>query len=109
MVKEVRRISDESGLSIIVFGHAGDGNLHNRIAVNLLDEDELKKALKAGEAIHEAVLKLEGTTAPEHGIGVTKLDWFEKENKSSYPLMLAIKKLLDPNNIMNPGKILKVS
>lgn len=105
VLREVRRISKESGITIITYGHVGDGNLHTGMAVNLLDEKELEGAERAGDAIYEAVLKLEGTTAPEHGVGASKLRWIKEENKSSYPLMLAIKKLFDPLNIMNPGKL----
>jgi glycolate oxidase subunit GlcD len=109
ILKEVRRITEESGITIVAYGHVGDGNLHTAMAVNILDEEELARAEKAGDAIYEAVLKLEGTTAPEHGIGVSKIRWVQQESQSSYPLMQAIKKVLDPQNIMNPGKIFEIS
>lgn len=105
MLRAVRKISAETGITIASYGHVGDGNLHNRMSVNVLDEDELKKAEKAGDAIYEAALKLGGTTTPEHGIGASKIELVKRESGSSYSLMLAIKKLIDPNNIMNPGKL----
>jgi len=109
ILREVRRIAEESGITIIPYGHVGDGNLHTGMSVNILDEAELARAEEAGEAIYEAVLKLEGTTAPEHGVGASKLRWIKEEHQSAYPLMLAIKKLFDPNNIMNPGKLFETS
>jgi D-lactate dehydrogenase (cytochrome) len=65
----------------------------------------MARAEKVGEEIYNTVLKLGGTTAPEHGVGASKLKWLKKEHTSSYQFMLAIKKLFDPNNIMNPGKL----
>jgi len=105
ILRQVRKIAEESGISIISYGHVGDGNLHTGMSVNVLDAAELARAEEAGKSIYEAVLKLEGTTAPEHGIGASKLRWIKEEHQSAYPLMLAIKKLFDPDNIMNPGKL----
>jgi len=109
MLREVRRITEESGITLVAFGHVGDGNLHTHMSVNVLDEEELARAEKAGDAIYEAALRLGGTTTPEHGIGAAKIRWLKQENKSAYPLMLAIKKLFDPQNIMNPGKMFEIS
>ena len=105
MLKEVRRIAKASGIDIVAFSHVGDGNLHSAMVVNVLDEEEMARAQKAGEEIYNTVLKLGGTTAPEHGVGASKLKWLRKEHESSYQSMLAIKKLYDPKNIMNPGKL----
>lgn len=108
LLREVRKITEESGINLIAFGHVGDGNLHSHVAVNLLDEEEVARALKMGDAIYEIALKLEGTTAPEHGVGRSKIRWLKRENKSAYPLMLALKKMFDPQNIMNPGKVVEI-
>ncbi|MFC1956830.1 FAD-binding oxidoreductase, partial [Chloroflexota bacterium] len=105
MLKEVRRIAKESGIDIVSYSHVGDGNLHGAMVVNVLDEEELARAEKAGEEIYNTVLKLGGTIAPEHGVGASKVKWLKKEQASSYKFMLAIKKIFDPNNIMNPGKL----
>jgi glycolate oxidase len=105
MLKEVRRIAKESGIDIVSYSHVGDGNLHSAMVVNVLDEEELARAEKAGEEIYNIVLKLGGTVAPEHGVGASKVKWLKKEQASSYEYMLAIKRLFDPNNIMNPGKL----
>jgi FAD/FMN-containing dehydrogenase len=108
LIKEVRKVVEESGISLITFGHVGDGNLHSHVAVNLLDEEEVARALKVGDAIYEIALKLGGTTLPEHGVGGSKVRWLKRESKSAYPLMLALKKMFDPQNIMNPGKIVEI-
>ena len=109
MLREVRRIAEESGIQIVTYGHVGDGNLHTGMAVNVLDEEELERAKRAGDEILETALKLGGTASPEHGIGAAKIRWLKEEHKSSYPLMLAIKKEIDPQNIMNPGKMFEIS
>jgi len=109
MLKEVRRIAKESGIDIVSYSHVGDGNLHGAMVVNVLDEEELARAEKAGEEIYNTVLKLGGTIAPEHGVGASKVKWLKKEQASSYECMLAMKKMFDPNNIMNPGKLFETS
>ncbi len=105
MLKEVRRIAKESGIDIVSYSHVGDGNLHIAMVVNVLDKEELARAEKAGEEIYNIVLELGGTVAPEHGVGASKVKWLKKEQASSYEYMLATKRLFDPNNIMNPGKL----
>jgi len=109
MLREIRKIAQESGITIATYGHVGDGNIHCGMAVNVLDEEELERAKRAGAAIFDTALRLEGTTTPEHGVGAEKIRWLKEEHKSSYPLMLAIKKLIDPHNIMNPGKMFEIS
>jgi FAD/FMN-containing dehydrogenase len=108
MLREVRKIGKEYGITIVTYGHIGDGNLHSGMVVNVLDEEELGRARKAGDAIYETTLRLEGTATPEHGTGAAKIKWLKKEHASCYPLMVAIKKLIDPHNIMNPGKVLEI-
>jgi glycolate oxidase len=108
MLRTVRKIAEDTGLTIVSYGHVGDGNLHTAMPVNVLDEDELKRAETAGDAIYEAALGLGGTTMPEHGIGASKVDLVKREGCGAYPLMLALKKMIDLDNIMNPGKIFDI-
>lgn len=105
MLREISRISKEYDLPIITYGHIGDGNLHTGMAIDVLDEEQWKKAEKVAAAIYESALKLEGTATGEHGVGIMKGEWMKKEHPSSFNVMLAIKKALDPKNIMNPGKM----
>ncbi|MDD5093488.1 MAG: FAD-linked oxidase C-terminal domain-containing protein [Dehalococcoidia bacterium] len=109
MLRELRRISAETNIQIATYGHIGDGNLHSGMAVNMLDEEELARGKKAGDMVHEAALRLGGTATPEHGIGAFKIRWLIEEHPTSYPWMQAIKKVFDPQNIMNPGKLFEVT
>lgn len=87
------------------FGHAGDGNIHPVVLFDGRDKGELEMAYKAVEDMGYAVLKLGGTVTGEHGVGATKIMFMEAEHGLALKAMKRIKRTLDPNNIMNPGKI----
>ncbi len=93
-------------LTIINFGHAGDGNIHVNIMTDKQDKDEYERAEKAVKEIFSAALYLGGTISGEHGVGLAKRQYIRMEIE---PVVLRkmkeIKKIFDPNNIMNPGKI----
>lgn len=107
MIKAVNNIAVKYNLSIGTFGHAGDGNLHPTI---LCDRRDLKEYARVEEAINEifeAALGLKGTLSGEHGIGKAKSKWMEKEtSRATLEYSLKMKKAIDPNNILNPGKII---
>jgi glycolate oxidase len=105
MLREIKRITQGKKFIAMTCAHIGDGNLHIAAALDWSDEEEVRQYLKAVDEIYGATLKLGGTVACEHGIGATKIKWLKQEHKSSYPLMETIKKAIDPNNIMNPGKM----
>ncbi len=106
MVKVTHEIQRKSGLKVVSFGHAGDGNIHCNIMYNQSDKDELKRAQKAVDDLFDATLKLGGTITGEHGVGITKLKYLPKEiGSTQIELMKGIKKVFDPQNILNPGKI----
>ncbi|MDE2886818.1 MAG: FAD-binding protein [Gemmatimonadota bacterium] len=91
-----------------LFGHVGDGNFH---VVFLIDPDrpeELAEAREFGERIVEFALEMGGTCTGEHGIGMGKLAALEQEHGEGVKVMRAIKKALDPHNIMNPGKVVEI-
>lgn len=93
-------------LTILTFGHAGDGNIHVNIMVDKNDEDEHDRGLAARGELFEAVIGMGGTLSGEHGIGITKADFLPLEvNPVTMQLMMSIKQLFDPDNILNPGKI----
>jgi D-lactate dehydrogenase (quinone) len=97
-------LSLETGITIVNFGHAGNGNIH----VNLLLDPSDPKQLSAGEvclkALFEQVLKLGGTLSGEHGIGVVKRAYVDQEiDPVAMNLMRAIKEQFDPHQILNPG------
>ena len=106
MLKRLRKLSEESGIKIVNFGHAGDGNIHVNIMVDKADNDEYTKGLSLVEQIFKDTLSLGGTISGEHGIGLTKAGYIGMElSRKELEIMEAIKKVFDPKNILNPGKI----
>lgn len=106
MIRELNNIAEKYKLNIGTFGHAGDGNLHPTILCDKRDEKEYKRVEEAVNDIFEAALNLKGTLSGEHGIGIAKTKWMEKEtSKATLEYSLKMKKAIDPNNILNPGKI----
>lgn len=107
MIKALGEISTKFDLSIGTFGHAGDGNLHPTILTDRRDEKEWARVEAAIEEIFDKALALGGTLSGEHGIGISKSGFFEKEtNAATIRYSRKIKAALDPNNILNPGKII---
>ena len=106
MVRAVQEIGERFGLVIGTFGHAGDGNLHPTILTDRRDPVEWPKVEPAIEAIFDRALELGGTLSGEHGIGTAKSAFMEKETGPGALLYSRrIKKALDPNNILNAGKL----
>jgi D-lactate dehydrogenase (cytochrome) len=105
MVECARQKLSEHKVNGPVFGHAGDGNFHVGIFYNPEDPDEKSRAQAANEAIVFRAIEFGGTATGEHGVGVGKIKFMRAEHGASYELMRQIKKLLDSNGILNPGKI----
>jgi len=106
MVLKIRDLARETGLVMVSFGHAGDGNIHFNIMLDKSDPRQLAKAEAAVEKVFDYTLALGGTISGEHGIGITKAPYFSKEiPKPERDLMAAIKNVFDPHGILNPGKI----
>jgi D-lactate dehydrogenase len=106
LIDGLEQLAEKHGITIVNFGHAGNGNIH----VNLLLDPDDPKQLQAGEvcldSVFDLVLRLEGTLSGEHGIGVVKREFVPREiDKVSLDLMRAIKRQFDPHNILNPGII----
>jgi len=102
----VGEIAQKRKLVIACFGHAGDGNIHVNMLYKVDDEAERVAAEEAVGDIFTLVLNLGGSISGEHGIGTTKAKFLSWEiGEREIALMRAIKQLLDPNNILNPGKI----
>jgi D-lactate dehydrogenase (cytochrome) len=92
-----------------IVGHVGDGNFHVAIVVNMEDTDEVKAVEGMMERLAERALAMEGTCTGEHGIGQGKMKYLEPEHgAAALDAMRAIKRALDPDDIMNPGKIVAV-
>jgi glycolate oxidase len=93
-------------LPFVIFGHAGDGNLHPRIMFDGADPDQVQRARNAVEDIFRLTCELGGTLTGEHGIGLAKAPFMDLEHgAAAIRIMREIKKLFDPNNILNPGKM----
>lgn len=107
LVLGVERIAAPLNLRYANFGHAGDGNIHVNILYDTKEADEHQRALRAVDQIFDLVISLHGTISGEHGVGITKLGYITKElSPSTHNLMKSIKRLIDPDNLMNPGKAL---
>ena len=92
-----------------IVGHVGDGNFHVAIVVDMDDRDEVKAVEGLIERLTERALEMEGTCTGEHGVGQGKMKYLEPEHgKPALEAMRAIKRALDPDDIMNPGKIVAV-
>lgn len=106
MLARLRALSDESGIMIASFGHAGDGNLHVNIMVDSKKEEEYEKGRALTKKIFEAALGLGGSLSGEHGIGLTKAPYLGMEIKErELGLMREIKRVFDPKGMLNPGKV----
>lgn len=97
----------ELGLIAPILGHAGDGNFHVSLLVDMGDADELEKAAGFVGWLNEMAISMEGTCTGEHGIGQGKRPYLVKELGEATAVMAMIKQALDPNGILNPGKILQ--
>ncbi|MHA1649370.1 MAG: FAD-binding oxidoreductase, partial [Candidatus Helarchaeota archaeon] len=102
---KLRELSQEFNLPIVVFGHIGDGNLHPAILIQKNNPEHWKKLNQLSEKIHEFAIEIGGTVTGEHGIGLTRAKYLQKERPIVLELMRKIKKAIDPKNIMNPGKM----
>lgn len=106
MVKAIQQISEKYDVQISTFGHAGDGNLHPTCLTDVRDEDEMLRVEQALAEIFHIAIELGGTITGEHGVGEMKAPYLEwKLGESGIRVMKAIKQSMDPQNIMNPGKM----
>lgn len=106
MVRRIQQIAERHDLLIGTFGHAGDGNLHPTIVCDERDKEQMVRVDEAVDEIFAAALELGGTLSGEHGIGLSKAPYMPLEMKDAgMKAMVAIKRALDPNNVLNPGKM----
>ncbi len=105
-VEATRVDIDETGLIAPIVGHVGDGNFHVSILINPEDEAEIEAAYGFIERLNWRAIEMEGTCTGEHGVGQGKMKYLKREHGDALDVMRAIKKGIDPLNIMNPGKII---
>ncbi|MEO1152466.1 MAG: FAD-linked oxidase C-terminal domain-containing protein [Pseudomonadota bacterium] len=115
-ISELARAVDETAADIAaasipgpILGHVGDGNFHALLLVDPNAPEELDEAKRISDRMVERSLRLGGTATGEHGVGVGKLDFMEREHGPAWGIMGDVKKALDPQNILNPGKVVRVN
>ena len=105
-VEETKRDIEASGLIAPIAGHVGDGNFHTQPLVDLNDPDEVARAEAFIERLVKRALAMGGTCTGEHGVGQKKIKYLEAEHGApAMAVMRTLKRALDPQNILNPGKI----
>ena len=107
-ILETRADVKASGLLAPLAGHVGDGNFHLIFLMDPNDPTELPKAKAINARLVERALAMGGTCSGEHGVGVGKMDYLPAEHGESLEVMKAIKRALDPENRMNPGKMISI-
>ncbi|MDP6602611.1 MAG: FAD-linked oxidase C-terminal domain-containing protein [Rhodospirillales bacterium] len=107
-IVETRRDIDESFLIAPIVGHVGDGNFHVVMLLDPENADEVAEAKRLNERMVMRALAMDGTCTGEHGVGTGKMEFLMAEHGEAVSVMRALKRALDPDNIMNPGKILIV-
>ena len=106
LIHGLEKLSDKYNIPIVNFGHAGNGNIHVNLLFNPDDEVQNKNAHLCLDDVFDLVLKLDGTLSGEHGVGVEKRDFVDREIEPvTLALMKRIKKEFDPKGILNPGKM----
>jgi glycolate oxidase len=106
MAKKIHEIAKKNNVIMTAYGHCGSGCMHTKILMNVTKKKQWEDARNAVEEIYDFVRSVGGTTSAEHGIGLSKAPAFKKEKKDSLPFLRAVKDALDPNNILNPSKIM---
>ncbi|MBI9088454.1 MAG: FAD-binding protein [Desulfobacterium sp.] len=104
--RTIHEIAKRNNIIMTAYGHCGSGCMHTKILMEPTRQDQWESARKAVAEIYEYVRSVKGTTSAEHGIGISKASAFKAEKSDSLDLMRNIKKAFDPNNILNPGKLM---
>ncbi|HOW54984.1 MAG TPA: FAD-linked oxidase C-terminal domain-containing protein [Syntrophorhabdaceae bacterium] len=106
LINRCKELAKKYNLEIVVLGHAGDGNLHPAILTDISNKDHYDRAVKAMDEIIEGAVEFGGVLSGEHGVGLEKQKFMKKVTEPAViNMMKNIKAIIDPNNIMNPGKI----
>ena len=107
-IVETTKDIEKASMPIPLFGHVGDGNFHCVILVRPDSEADLAEAKTFNERLVTRALDMEGTCTGEHGVGFGKMKWLRKEHGEGVDLMRDIKRTFDPDNLMNPGKVVSL-
>jgi glycolate oxidase len=104
-IREIQKISEKHHIPISTFGHIGDGNLHPVVMSDPRNKQQWDAIREVAKDLIELTLRLGGTLTAEHGTGMAKSSYIRKELGETIEVMRSVKKALDPNNILNPGKM----
>ena len=100
----------ETGIMAPIVGHVGDGNFHLTLLIDMDDEGEVARAKALSQRLVERALAMDGTSTGEHGVGQGKMKYMLAEHgAAAVAVMASIKRALDPQNILNPGKIVALT
>ena len=101
----LREILNRNGAEASIYGHAGDGNLHVMVFLDLKKDEDVVRMVKISQESCELVLRLKGTVSAEHGDGLLRTAYVPRQYPKLYPAFEELKKLFDPQEILNPGRI----
>lgn len=104
-LRKIRALGEKHGVKIVNYGHIGDGNVHSAPVIDPENQEEVKRVLALVHDIHLLAVELNGSTTGEHGVGAVRREYAELEHGEAVNIMKTIKKALDPDGIMNPGKL----
>ena len=108
-ISRTKELIQDAGMIAPIVGHVGDGNFHLLILFDPKDPDEFARAKSLASEVNRVALSFGGTVTGEHGVGTGKKEYMLEEHGNAYALMTTLKRAIDPNNIMNPGKIFDIS
>jgi len=104
--RKIHEIAERNGVIMTAYGHCGSGCMHTKILMDTTKKGHWEGARRAVAETYDFVRSVGGTTSAEHGIGISKSTSWKKEKQDSLELMRAVKKAFDPNNILNPHKLM---
>lgn len=105
MVKKFQEISKKYGIPVCLYGHAGDGNIHSGILIDIRNQEEWQKLKNLTHEVYETATTLGGNLSAEHGIGILRADWMDRIQGAGLEYIKKIKRIFDPKGILNPGKL----
>ncbi len=108
-IEQTRADIAASGIPGPILGHVGDGNFHAVLLIEPGNQAEKRVALNLAHKMAERALEMGGTVTGEHGVGMGKLPYMEREHGEAWHVMSEIKRALDPENLMNPGKMVRIN
>jgi glycolate oxidase len=101
----IQQLARDFDLTVVTYGHIVSGNVHPAPVINVSDPEQVRRVRLFADAVHHLARQMGGTVTGEHGVGLTRTAYMREEHGAALDVMWAIKQALDPNNLMNPGKM----